>query len=448
MSRKPTPKKTATKSAAKKPAAQKPAAKKSVAKKAAPKRAAAAALQPPPAPAAAPAATPPETPAAKPAPKPAPKPADGYVVLGPGDPAPWFSQRSAGNPNYVFDTAAGRWLVLCFFGSAADPASRAALDQVLAQRAIFDDLHASFFGVSLDPGDEAQGRVAESMPGLRYFWDFDGAISRAYGAVPRQAAAGGGSVAMRRFWAVIDPTLRIRRVLPFRADGSDVAALFAYLRALPAPERHAGFEVPPPVLILPDVFEAEFCRGLVALYEAKGGAESGFMREVAGKTVMLSDPAHKRRRDYVIEDPELIRQTQLRIQRRVVPEILKVHQFKVTRMERYLIACYDAAEQGHFRAHRDNTTKGTAHRRFAVSINLNEDFEGGEVNFPEYGPRGLKMAAGTACVFSCSLLHRVTPVTAGRRYAFLPFLYDDAAAQIREANNKFLGAGVGPYKAG
>jgi peroxiredoxin/predicted 2-oxoglutarate/Fe(II)-dependent dioxygenase YbiX len=371
----------------------------------------------------------------------------GYVVLGPGDPAPWFKQRSASNPNYTFDTAAGRWLVLCFFGSASDPSSRAALDQVLAQRTLFDDEHASFFGVSLDPKDEAEGCVAESLPGLRYFWDFDGVIARAYGAVPREAMPGQGRVAMRRFWAVIDPTMRVRRILPFRPDGSDAAELFAYLRALPSPGRHAGFEVPAPVLILPDVFEAEFCRRLVALYEEKGGAESGFMREVEGKTVMLSDHKHKRRRDYVIEDRELIRQTQLRIQRRIAPEIQKVHQFKVTRMERYLIACYDAEEGGHFRAHRDNTTKGTAHRRFAVSVNLNDGFAGGEISFPEYGPRGFKMPAGTACVFSCSLLHAVTPVSAGKRYAFLPFLYDDAAAQIREANNQFLGDGVGAYKA-
>jgi hypothetical protein len=50
-------------------------------------------------------------------------------------------------------------------------------------------------------------------------------------------------------------------------------------------------------------------------------------------------------------------------------------------------------------------------------------------------------------VFSCSLLHAVSRVTRGRRYAFLPFLYDDAAARIREANNPFLGEGVGAYKA-
>src|SRR5689334_8271533 len=55
----------------------------------------------------------------------------------------------------------------------------------------------------------------------------------------------------------------------------------------------------------------------------------------------------------------------------IVPEIRKVHQFTVTRMERYIVACYSAEDGGHFRARRDNTTKGTAHRRFAVSVNLN-----------------------------------------------------------------------------
>ena len=42
-----------------------------------------------------------------------------FVRLEVGDPAPWFHQRSPTNPNYAFDTAAGRYIVLCFFGSAA-----------------------------------------------------------------------------------------------------------------------------------------------------------------------------------------------------------------------------------------------------------------------------------------------------------------------------------------
>jgi predicted 2-oxoglutarate/Fe(II)-dependent dioxygenase YbiX len=168
------------------------------------------------------------------------------------------------------------------------------------------------------------------------------------------------------------------------------------------------------------------------------------MREVGGKTVQ--DHSHKRRKDYVIDDEQLETNMQNRFLRRVVPEIQKVHQYKVTRKERHIVACYAAEDEAHFKAHRDNTTKGTARRRFAVSVNLNSDFDGDEVSFPEYGPRSFKAPAGGAVVFSCSLLHAVSKVTRNRRYAFLPFLYDDEVAKIREANNAFLGEGVGAYK--
>ena len=375
------------------------------------------------------------------------KPARQYVNLTPGDPAPWFHQRSGSNPNYAFDTAAGRYVVLCFFGSAGDAAGKGAIVAAVANRAILDDERACFFGVSFDPRDEAENRVRDSMPGLRFFWDFDGKIGRLYGAVPKDANPQDGPVPGRRFWLVLGPTLRVAAVFPFTSDAKH-DAVFAYLQQLPPPNRHAGFAISAPVLVLPNVFEPDFCRHLIGLYESHGGQESGFMRDVGGKTVQIQDHAHKRRRDYTVEDPELIRQTQARIQRRIVPEILKVHQFKVTRMERYIVSCYAAEDAAHFRAHRDNTTKGTAHRRFAVSINLNADFEGGEVSFPEYGPQGFKPPPGGAVVFSCSLLHAVSQVTSGRRFAFLPFLYDEEAARIREANNQFLGEGVGEYQAG
>lgn len=135
--------------------------------------------------------------------------------------------------------------------------------------------------------------------------------------------------------------------------------------------------------------------------------------------------------------------------RNLIPEIRKAFNFHPTRMERYIVACYDAERGGHFKPHRDNTSGGTAHRRFAVSINLNADaFDGGDIRFPEYGSRTYRPPTGGAVVFSCSLLHQVTRVTAGRRYAFLPFLYDEAAAALRERNNALLGDNVEPYSPG
>jgi peroxiredoxin/predicted 2-oxoglutarate/Fe(II)-dependent dioxygenase YbiX len=370
-----------------------------------------------------------------------------YKVLQVGDPAPWFQQNSTSNPQFSFDTAAGRYIVLCFYGTASDEVGRAALDTFQEQhRSLFDDDKIALFGVSVDPADHKERGAKQALPGVRHFWDFDGTIGRLYGALPLNASSE-ASVALRRFWMVLNPTLRIRAIFPFREDGGDREEVMAYLRALPPVGHFAGFEMPAPVLIIPDVFEPGFCKHLIGLYEQHGGHESGFMREVDGRTVPAHDPNHKRRKDYTIADQELIRQVQARISRRVNPEIEKVHFFKPTRMERYIVSCYAAEDGGHFRAHRDNTTKGTAHRRFAVSINLNNDFEGGEVSFPEYGPRSYKAPSGGAVVFSCPLLHAVSRVTQGRRFAFLPFIYDEEAAKIREANNAHLGEGVGAYKA-
>ena len=371
-----------------------------------------------------------------------------YVNLMAGDPAPWFAQRSGSNPRFVFDTAAGRYLVLCFGASAGDAHAQAALKAARSRTRFFDDQMASFFFVSCDPADESQKRIHEVHPGYRIFWDFDGHVSAAYGALPTDTKPGDTNVRVRGMWVVIDPTMRVMKVIPFAENSSDIEGFLTYIDSLPPPGRFAGFEVQAPILVLPNVFEPELCERLVGLYEAHGGTESGFMREVDGKTVQINDYNHKRRKDYTIADETLVRELQGRFARRVVPQIQKAHQFRVTRMERYIVSCYDAADEAHFRAHRDNTTKGTAHRRFAVSVNLNADFDGGEVSFPEYGPRSFKAPPGGAVVFSCSLLHAVSKVTRGRRYAFLPFLYDDEAAKIREANNAYLGEGVGAYKSG
>lgn len=373
------------------------------------------------------------------------KPLHSFVALAPGDPAPLFHQRSTSNPRFAFDTVAGRYIVMCLHGSAGDAGGQAMIKAITDNRALFDDEKLCVFGVSVDPKDEADKRVEEMLPGIRYFWDFDGAVGRLYGALPQDAKPQEGKLPLRRLWVVLDPTLRVLAVFPSSEDGKDRTDVINFVKMLPPVGLYAGIELQAPVLFLPNVFPPEFCQHLIGLYENKGGEESGFMREVNGKTVQLHDPRHKKRKDYTIEDQELIQKTRNLIRRRIVPEIQKVHQFKVTRMERYIVSCYAAEDGGHFRAHRDNTTAGTAHRRFAVSINLNNEFEGGRISFPEYGPRDFKPPVGGAVVFSCSLLHAVSPVTKGRRFAFLPFLYDDEAAKIREANNAKLGEGVGAY---
>jgi peroxiredoxin len=386
-------------------------------------------------------------------------------MLLPGDPAPDFRVPSSVNPDFHFDTSAGRYIVLSFFATSTLPYSAKLLEEVERRRDRFNVSNAVFFGVSIDPQDP--GRLRQRWPGVVYFWDQDRRVSELYGLLrpsnpapgpkpPDTTAVGpassGGedgaaSPAARDADGVYEPAtfvldqaLRVLSVLPFRGEpAAHVARVFEILDAMPPVARN---ETPAPVLVVPLVFEPELCRELIDYYLARGAEDSGFMRDVDGKTVAILDYSHKRRRDCEVVDPDLIRRTQERLSRRVVPAIRRAFQFDACRIERHIVACYDAAEGGHFRAHRDNTTLGTAHRRFAVTQNLNSDeFEGGELWFPEFGPRRYKAPTGGAVVFSCSLLHEATPVTRGRRYAFLPFLYDDAAARVRERNHRFVAGG-------
>jgi predicted 2-oxoglutarate/Fe(II)-dependent dioxygenase YbiX len=62
------------------------------------------------------------------------------------------------------------------------------------------------------------------------------------------------------------------------------------------------------------------------------------------------------------------------------------------------------------------------HRRFAVSIGLNDGYEGGELSFPD-SQESFRLGLGEAIVFSGRFLHGVTPVLKGMRYVFLMFLF-------------------------
>jgi predicted 2-oxoglutarate/Fe(II)-dependent dioxygenase YbiX len=154
-----------------------------------------------------------------------------------------------------------------------------------------------------------------------------------------------------------------------------------------------------------------------------------------GKTVGKIDRSFKRRLDYAIDDPSVIQEFRHCLTENLFPQIRKALNFNPTHIERYIIACYDGEDNGFFSPHRDNTTPGTAHRRFACTINLNaEDYTGGDLRFPEYSNKTYRAPTGGAVIFSGSILHEALPVTNGQRYATLPFIHDDAAEIIRRQN--------------
>src|SRR6202000_3427896 len=97
------------------------------------------------------------------------------------------------------------------------------------------------------------------------------------------------------------------------------------------------------------------------------------------------------------------------------------YMFETEALERILLARYSAADGGHFRKHRDYADVGS-HREFGLTLNLNDDFVGGHLSFPEFPGERHKPSAGTALVYSGAITHQVEPVTAGNRYCLLSFM--------------------------
>ena len=327
--------------------------------------------------------------------------------LQPGDRAIDFARRdSHGRPFHFYERLCGRPTVLVL-GAMPDDALATSLNRL------------GDAAVALVQGPaEAAAAVADKTKAA-VLADEDGAVTAAFLGPSRAPTA-----------IVLAPTFRIAAIVPITCDDGDLADAMAALDRPPA----GGFAGSAPVLIVPGVLDRDLCKALIDAHETQGNVASGMPRLVDGKTALVEDPDAKIRRDHTIKDPALGEAVTGRLTRRLLPEITKAFCFQATRFEALKVVCYDAETGGYFRPHRDNTTPDAAHRRFAVTLNLNTgDYEGGELRFPEYGPELYAPPAGGAVVFSCAHLHEAMDVTAGRRFVLLTFLYGEEEARRRAA---------------
>ncbi len=365
-----------------------------------------------------------------------------------GEPAPRFRAWTIDGRSLGSDDLAGRFTTLCFFGSAGLPQMYEMVQAITANTEIFDGLDHQFVGVSIDPEDSAPERgLGGAAPAVHWIMDSDQALSRLFGAVSGEEDGDGesgavdGEVSFQPLTVLLDQNLRVLASHKIDEPDKHPIALTQFLGALPTfgPPRLAGLQAP--VIFVPMTFETEFCQRLIAHFEETGGKPSGILEDIDGQTLLTFDPERKRRSDLQLTEKALQQAAHARIARRVAPEIKKAFQFDVTRLERSVITRY---QTGDFHArHRDNDALGTAHRMFSITIPLNaEGYTGGHVRIPEFGPQIYQIPTGCAMVHSCGLLHEVTPVQEGMRYAYIPILYNEAAAQLREQNKDYLGEGV------
>ena len=199
----------------------------------------------------------------------------------------------------------------------------------------------------------------------------------------------------------------------------------AYLDAHSATDDCMVIRSSAPVLLIPNVIEPELCRLLIDRWETKGHEEGVVESVVDGEMQQRVYFGKKRRLDHAIHDKSLTRELGIRVLRRLAPEIEKAFRFHGFRLDRFIIGCYQMDRDDYFRPHRDNLAPSNQDRMFALSINLNsEEYDGGDLRFPEYGPHLYRPETGGALAFSCSLIHEALPVTRGRRFVLLSFMRD------------------------
>ncbi len=231
-----------------------------------------------------------------------------------------------------------------------------------------------------------------------------------------------------------DSVLRLERKISNGQELSQAAAALAHAQARFEANRPRVVGMQAPALVVPNVLDADHRQRLMALWE-QGAKIENAVSSPAQKS--RKNPGSKIRSDVylMLGSPECGELLGV-LRRRLLPEVAKAFNFAATRTEHFRVGCYDAAQGGHFAPHRDNTLKITTHRRFALTLNLNSgDYEGGYLRLPEYGPQLYAPPAGGAAVFSCSVLHVVTPVTRGRRFAVIGFLWGEGEQGIFERSH-------------
>jgi predicted 2-oxoglutarate/Fe(II)-dependent dioxygenase YbiX len=241
-------------------------------------------------------------------------------------------------------------------------------------------------------------------------------------ALLSQGGLGFGQAAgLRTRIVVLDPNQRVAATFdsrPLLAAAESIAHVTDSVRSNGTAADQAIRCPAAPVLVLPRVFEPDFCSQVIRLWQKGDHQDSG----VSSRYGNVAVAELKRTEDYMIVEPMMQKAISDRLAYRIGPELVKAFAFdREFAFDAHVVLSYSAEGNHFFSAHRDNGAPTTADRAFAVSLNLNDDFEGGELVFPEYSAVRISPPLGAAAVFSCSVLHEALPVTRGRRFVLTTF---------------------------
>ncbi|MGB1273699.1 MAG: 2OG-Fe(II) oxygenase [Luminiphilus sp.] len=193
-------------------------------------------------------------------------------------------------------------------------------------------------------------------------------------------------------------------------------------------EELAGFslpnnESPAPVLVINNAIDEALAEDLIEYIDAH--QDEGF----------VADKDFKRRL-HIHPSADLEKRLDDKLTKSVLPEIEKVFYSEITHRETYKICRYAGENSGKFGKHRD-TIFPHLHRRYAMTLVLNDDYEGGGISFPEYSPQILRVRKYGAVIFPGSLFHQVNEIGSGNRYVIISFFFGETEAIEKEDSERY-----------
>lgn len=340
----------------------------------------------------------------------------------PGDRAPNFVlPLSDGSQHMFYAEVKGRPTVLFTYDSVAQTDRQVALKSIADRGGDIAAAGADIFALCGDTVKAAAATAKKLKLGFPLFCDPAGRFLGYYLApgAPKPPAVKPVAPGCRTY--VLDANQRIVAVIEGGKANEHGRRAAEFLAAYRPPwGEPLALDAGAPVLLIPDVLEPAFRRELIQLWETEheeGGVSSSYGN--------VREEAAKKSQDHHVRDPALNERISETLARRIAPELQKAFvSFQPYAFDGHVIISYGAERDDFFGLHRDNLGPLAEDRRFAMSLNLNDDFEGGGLRFPEYGPHTYYPPAGTACVFSCSILHEALPVTRGRRWVLTTFFRD------------------------
>ena len=320
------------------------------------------------------------------------------------------------------DHLSGHFLLLAFLGDPSREVAVPLLRSLADLEAPLEAVNATVIAVSAS-SDAAHNRQLKREAGFPW---------------PVVCDSSGGTFASYGLHKVSDQFARLVLITPYRqirtwfdleeGAGPALKTIMELMKNSQAAEELRWSPPHAPILVVPNVLSPEECGKLVESVET----DTPFMvrrpgpGEITGNyKIPVYEYDRQDRVDLIIKDPNTLAFLDERLFSRVTPMIKKAFAFDVTRREDLHIARYVGNREGFEIGHRDNTSPPGAHRRFALSMSLNDDYEGGEIEFNEFSPKGYRVPAGTAMVFSSSLLHEVKETTAGVRYNLISHLFNE-----------------------